>query len=58
MKKKLRLKAPVKNIIAVIGLYAILIFGVIAINARFEVINEQQKSANEPDIQIAQNLNR
>lgn len=53
MKKKLRLKEPVKNIIAIISLYSILIIGVIAINFRLGDL-EQQKSADESVVQTAQ----
>lgn len=56
--KKRKLREPVKNVLAVVSFYAILILGVVAINARFETINEQQKSANEGSAQIAQIINR
>lgn len=50
----MKLKDKVKNILAVVSLYLVIIVGVILVNARFETINEQTKSANEPRIQIAQ----
>lgn len=56
--KKRKLREEVKNILAVVSFYLILILGVIAINARFETINEQQKSATESEVRIAQIINR
>mgnify|MGYP007070198400 CR=1 FL=1 len=43
--KKLKLKQSVKNILGVILFYAIIVGGVIALNARFEQL-EQQKSTD------------
>lgn len=57
MKKKLRLKESVKNIIAVSSFYLIIVIGVIAINFRLGNL-EQTKSADESVVQTAQNLNR
>lgn len=53
-RKKQQKKEKIKSILGVTIFYLIIIFGVIAINARIEDLN-QQKSANEPVIQIAQN---
>lgn len=47
----MKLKESVKNTIGIMVFFGIIIFGVIAVNARLE----QQKSATEPRIQIAQN---
>ena len=52
--KKNKLKQGVKDVLGILLFYLILVLGIIALNARFEYLN-QQKSAIEPDIQIAQN---
>ena len=41
----MKLKELVENFVAILSFYLLIVLGVIAINARFEVINEQQKSA-------------
>lgn len=54
-KKKLRLKRSVKNVLGVVLFYALIVGGVISVNKTFE---EQQKSATESEVHIAQNINR
>ncbi len=49
----MKLKESVENFVAILSFYLLIVFGVIAINARFEVINEQQKSATESGVHIA-----
>ena len=53
-RRKKQKKEKIKSILGVTIFYLIIVVGVIAINARMEDLN-QQKSANEPVIQIAQN---
>ena len=53
-RKKQQKKDKIKSILGITIFYLIIVVGVIAINARMEDLN-QQKSANEPVIQIAQN---
>ena len=40
--KKYKLKESVKNVIAIMFFYGIIIFGVIALNVRFEQIEKEQ----------------
>lgn len=49
----MKLKESVKNFVAVLSFYLLIVLGVIAINTRFEVINNQQKSATESEVHIA-----
>lgn len=53
VKRKLRLKSNVKDIIGIISLFAILLIGIVLLNARMAQINKQQKSAIVCDIQMA-----
>lgn len=46
MKKKLRLKRGVKNFLGIALFYAIIVLGVVVLNARFESINESNREGN------------
>lgn len=54
-KRKEQKKEKLMNIVGVIAFYTAIVLGVFLINARFKQIDNQQKSATEPRIQIAQN---
>lgn len=42
--KKLRLKSWVKNILAIMLFYLVIVFGVITLNARFEYLNNKKSA--------------
>ncbi len=48
-----KIKETTMNLLSVVVLYSLIIFGVVLINARLGQINEQ-KSADVPEIQPAQ----
>lgn len=47
MKKKLRLRQGVKDALGVALFYAVIVLGVIVLNARFEGINECVREGND-----------
>ena len=51
-------KDRIANILGIAFFYSLIVVGVIGLNARFEQINEQTKSTNEPTTQIVQNNQR
>ena len=51
-------KDRIANILGIVFFYLLIVIGVIGLNARFEQINGQTKSTNEPPTQIVQNQNR
>lgn len=51
-------KDRIANILGIAFFYSLIVVGVIGLNARFEQINEQTKSTNEPTTQIVQNQSR
>lgn len=58
MKKRLKLKDSVKDLIGIVCFYLLIVIGFMLINARLGMTNEQQKSATESEVHIAQNVNR
>ena len=58
MKKRLKLKDSAKDLIGIVCFYLLIVIGFMLINARLGMINEQQKSATESAVHIAQNVNR
>ena len=42
--KKLKLKSWVKNTLGIMLFYSVIVFGVIALNTRFEYLNQQKST--------------
>lgn len=54
--KKLRLKSWVKDALAIMLFYSIIVFGIIALNARFKYLNQQKSTAEysyQPAVQMS-----
>lgn len=54
--KKLRLKSWVKDCLGFILFYSVIVIGIIALNARFEYLNQQKSTAEysyEPAVQMS-----